>query len=614
MKESLIKKSQLLRNSEYYSMQNVYDDLYNKSRQNYKFNNLMRIIKDRNNILLAYRNIKRNSGSKTPGIDGKTIDNMENMETNEFVRKIQCKLDNYNPQIVKRVYIPKSNGDKRPLGILCIEDRIIQQCIKQVMEPICEAKFHNHSYGFRPNRTTRHAIARANFLVNKSSLHYVVDIDIKGFFDNVNHSKLKKQIWNLGIQDKNLMCVISKILVCKIKNQGIPTKGIPQGGVISPLFSNIVLNELDWWISSQWESFKTDHNYVRIRDNGTEHHSHKFRAMKTTNLKEVYIVRYADDFKIFCRNHKDAEKILIATKMWLKERLSLNISGEKSKITNLRKRYSEFLGFKFKAIKKKNKYVCKSKMSDKSRINTQLKIKNQICAIQKNITSKEVRKLNSIILGSHNYFKIASHVNKDFGKIFHCILKTLKNRFRLIATEKLNMTLTFEKFYGDYKNNRYFTICNISIFPIYGVKCEPAMSFNQSICNYTEEGRNAINQQLNNISSKIIRYLLDNSNENNSTEYNDNRISSIIGQRGKCYVTGEYLKIGEMECHHKLMKSDEGSDNYKNLAWVSSDIHKLIHATNTDTIERYIKKVALNKEGLKRLNSLRKQVGNLIIN
>ena len=259
-------------------------------------------------------------------------------------------------------------------------------------------------------------------------------------------------------------------------------------------------------------------------------------------------------------------------------------------------------------------YVCKSKMSDKSRINTQLKIKNQICAIQKNITSKEVRKLNSIILGSHNYFKIASHVNKDFGKIFHCILKTLKNRFRLIATEKLNMTLTFEKFYGDYKNNRYFTICNISIFPIYGVKCEPAMSFNQSICNYTEEGRNAINQQLNNISSKIIRYLLDNSNENNSTEYNDNRISSIIGQRGKCYVTGEYLKIGEMECHHKLMKSDEGSDNYKNLAWVSSDIHKLIHATNTDTIERYIKKVALNKEGLKRLNSLRKQVGNLIIN
>ena len=118
--------------------------------------------------------------------------------------------------------------------------RICQQCIKQVLEPICEAKFYNYSYGFRPNRNTHHAIAKCYSLINRQSLHYVVDIDIKGFFDNVNHGKLIKQMWSLGIRDKNLICIISKMLKAEIQGIGIQTKGTPQGGILSPLLSNIV--------------------------------------------------------------------------------------------------------------------------------------------------------------------------------------------------------------------------------------------------------------------------------------------------------------------------------------------------------------------------------------
>ena len=113
----------------------------------------------------------------------------------------------------------------RPLGIPTMEDRLIQQCIKQVLEPICEAKFYKHSYGFRPNRGTHHAIARVNFLAYKSKLQYVVDIDIKGFFDNVNHAKLLKQLWTMGIQDKNLLSILSKMLKAEIKC--VPLVGIP---------------------------------------------------------------------------------------------------------------------------------------------------------------------------------------------------------------------------------------------------------------------------------------------------------------------------------------------------------------------------------------------------
>lgn len=118
-------------------------------------------------------------------------------------------------------------------------------------KPICEAKFYKHSYGFRPNRSAKYAIARSMFLMNNSRLQYVVDIDIKGFFYNVNHSNLKKQLWALGIQDKNLIYIIGKILKSEIEGIGTTSKLTPQGGILIPLLSNIVLNEFDWWISSQ---------------------------------------------------------------------------------------------------------------------------------------------------------------------------------------------------------------------------------------------------------------------------------------------------------------------------------------------------------------------------
>lgn len=359
LKESqILKKRQLLRNNEYYTMQDVFDRLYERSCKNFKFRNLMQYILDENNILLAFRNIKNNKGSTTVGTDNVDISHYMKMETDKLVSYFKHELTNYVPRSVKRVVIPKANGKTRPLGIPCMKDRIIQQCIKQVLEPICEAKFHQHSYGFRPNRSTNHAIARCMQLMNKGQLHYVVDIDIKGFFDNVNHAKLKKQLWNMGIQDKNLISIIGKILKSEIEGQGIPTKGVPQGGIISPLLSNVVLNELDWWISSQWETYDTKHNYSCL---------HKYRAMKNTNLKEIWLVRYADDFKIFCRDYKTAQRIYKATKQWLKERLDLDISEEKSKITNVRKKRTEFLGFVLKVEKKRNKYVCQSNMCDKAK-------------------------------------------------------------------------------------------------------------------------------------------------------------------------------------------------------------------------------------------------------
>lgn len=293
------RENKVLRRNEYYAIQDVFDGLYAKSKQGAIFTDLMSLITSPQNIALAYRRIKRNKGSRTPGTNMGTIEQIAERGNDILVDYVQRRLANYKPHPVRRVMIPKDNGKERPLGIPTIEDRLIQQCILQVMEPICEAKFHKHSYGFRPNRNTHHAISRFRFLAFTVKLEYVVDIDIKGFFDNVDHSKLLKQIWSLGIHDKNLLCVISKLLKAPIQGEGVPSKGTPQGGILSPLLSNIVLNELDWWISNQWETFPSKFPYRWDGDRCT--------ALKKTKLKEMYLVRYADDFKIFLQKQEGCQ-------------------------------------------------------------------------------------------------------------------------------------------------------------------------------------------------------------------------------------------------------------------------------------------------------------------
>lgn len=176
----------------YYNLQDTFDELYAQSVQGKEFDSLMPIIASEQNIKLAYRQIKANKGSYTPGTDGKTMADIESLTEEEYVSLIQKKLSWYKPKMVRRKDIPKPNGKTRPLGIPCIEDRLIQQCILQVLEPICEAKFNSHSHGFRPNRSTEHAIQECYRLMQKSHCTYVVEFDIKGFFDNVNHRKLMR--------------------------------------------------------------------------------------------------------------------------------------------------------------------------------------------------------------------------------------------------------------------------------------------------------------------------------------------------------------------------------------------------------------------------------------
>lgn len=595
-------KKQKIRNNEYYDTQAMFDDLYAKSQKNHVFKDLMQYITSGENILLAYRNIKKNKGSKTKGVNQSTILSVAKQNPEALIAYVQKRLERFTPHPVRRVEIPKANGKMRPLGIPTIEDRLVQQCILQVLEPICEAKFYAHSYGFRPNRGTRDAIARANFLTSRHNFQYVVDIDIKGFFDNVNHAKLLKQIWTLGIRDKNLICVLSRMLKAEIAGEGIPTKGVPQGGLLSPLLSNIVLNELDWWIVSQWEAFPLRKRYSS--------HPYEYKVLRATSqLKEVFIVRYADDFKLFCKKRSDAEKLFQATQMWLKERLGLEINQDKSKVVNLKKHYSEFLGIKMKLWCKGDKWVIESHMRDKAIEKAKSTLKEKVKKLQKSPTPKSVNEFNATVLGLHNYFNMATNAYLDFDRIAFVVNKSLKCRLKNALSKNIIKSKTYQKFYGNY-TGKLFAVQGRALFPIVSVKNCPPKNFSQEICSYTLEGRKNIHSILQSIDMKTLYSLMNNPVGDTSAEYNDNRISLYVGQQGRCYVTGKTLQAGEMEVHHKKKQHDGGTDTYANLVWVTTDVHRLIHAVDRAAIDVYLKRLNGTNVDFSRLNQLRKLVGN----
>ena len=553
------RKQRKIRNSEYYDMEKIFDDLYAQGKTDKVFNHLMEIIESEENIKLAYRNIKRNSGSSTAGVDHRTIDNLAKLSEEEYVRLIRKQFSNYHPRPVRRVEIEKDNGKKRPLGIPTIVDRMVQQCILQVMEPICEAKFSENSNGFRPNRSAETAIAQCMRLIQVQHMYYVVDLDIKGFFDNINHRKLLRQIWALGIRDKKLICIIKEMLKAPVilpdGKRIYPEKGTPQGGILSPLLANIVLNELDWWIASQWEQMPTKTKFkTRENTQGTEIKSHAYRALRRSNLKEVHAVRYADDFKIFCTSHADAVKAYKATELWLKDRLGLDISPEKSKVVNLKRQYSEFLGFKLKVRKKGKKYVVRSHMSDKAYRKAHAKITEEVAKLEHSSDDAQfiqLQKYNSVVAGLHEYYCIATEVAHDFGRLAFAVNKKLRNRLRGDLSQKGQLINGFIKEkYGASKQLRF--LHGRPIVPLGYVQPKNAQHKRKAVNKYTAEGRKQIHQNLK-FNTSVMLWMMRNPVKSRTVEYADNRISLFAAQYGKCAITGKQLSTDDIHCHHKHM-------------------------------------------------------------
>ena len=599
-------KKDKLRYNEYYDMQHIYDELYAQSKNGNNFYKLLEIVGSEQNICLAYRNLKTNSGSKTAGTDGLTIDDIKHLCDEDIIMKVRSSLDNYQPKSVRRVFIPKSGSDKRrPLGIPCIWDRLVQQCILQVLEPICEPKFHNHSYGFRANRSAHHALGRVTSLINISKYHYCVDVDIKGFFDNVNHGKLLKQIWTLGIRDKRLICIISKMLKAEIDGEGVREKGTPQGGLLSPLLSLIVLNELDWWVSSQWETFQPNHR----NKNGWFQY-----AKKHTRLKSGFIVRYADDFKIMCSTYEEAQRFYHSTVDFLNKRLKLEISPEKSKVVNLKKNSSDFLGFKIKVIPKgktKHGYVAKTDMNQKALKKAKTNLKLKVKDIVRHTTTFQIARYNLAVMGMQNYYCVATNIYNNLTEVSYALLPTTRVRFKKIA-KLIPFETTSQDFQmkttGIRPQTKIIMIADTPLLPINGVKHKNPLNFSQDICNFTEHGRSKIHEEIALVTKGEIRILLEYKDTTKSVEFNDNRISVFIAQQGNCYITNRRHSPTDMVCIYKNI-TETDRDKYQNLVFVEIPISKAILTESVQQAKMWLMNYGLSSQQKKKLNKIRANYG-----
>lgn len=583
------------------------DQLYANSKNGDNAKRIYSDIVSEPNLLMAIHNIKTNDGANTPGHDGRTITWYLNQPTDQILRQLKNRLENYKPGAIIRVYIDKNDGDKRPLGIPTIEDRILQQAIKQILEPWCEARFHPHSYGFRPLRSAHHALSRVVTLVNVAKMYYTVDIDLKGFFDNVSHNKLNKALWNIGIRDKKVLSIINKMLKSEIVGEGVMDKGVPQGGVLSPLLSNIILNQLDWWVSTQWEDLPVkDKRYVH---------------RKRTNLKSGYIVRYADDFKIMCRSYEHAIRWYHAVSKWLHEYLDLPINEEKSSVTNLKRKATEFLGFSIKAVKKGTSrygYVAETHITDKNKKRIQEELRMSIKRIQSNsFTNKTSVQYNIKVMGIKRYFQYATHVYLDLDEIAQSTFRTMKVRLRdrreLVAFKTLDHG--YKKHHpGIRANTKVSIVAGTPLHMIQAVHHKNPMNFTQSQTLYTKQGRKLLNEKLTTLPIEWVRELVNKSNYTKATvEFINNRISHYIADDGKCYVTGRILTPSELHCHHKTPKKLGGGDEYRNLCLVHKTIHKLIHGTTHELITQWLAEMRISDDQLIKLNHLRQLAGNDLI-
>lgn len=334
---------------------------------------LLEEILTKENLNKAYKKVYKNKG--TAGVDGITVDEIakyikENKE--RITDKIRKRR--YKPQPVKRVQIPKENGKKRNLGIPTVMDRIIQQAIVQVISPIFEEQFSDYSYGFRPKRRAEQAVIKALEYLNEG-YEWIVDIDLEKFFDTVNQDRLITIIGRT-IKDGDVVSLIRKYLSAGVMENGVvkPTKvGTPQGGNLSPLLSNIMLNELD----------------------------------KELEARGLNFVRYADDCIILVRSEKAANRVLGSITKYIEKKLGLKVNAEKSKVT--RPTQTKYLGFSFWATKG-------GKWKPKPHIKSYQKLIRKLKQITKRKWSisldERIKKINYLIRGWVNYFRIANMKNK----------------------------------------------------------------------------------------------------------------------------------------------------------------------------------------------------------
>jgi RNA-directed DNA polymerase len=390
--------------------------------------NLMDLVHQPQWIAAACDRVLKRSHGKAAGVDRVRASQFQRNRRAELEKlRLELKSGTYQPQPLRRVMIPKANGKLRGLGIPCLRDKIVQEAIRMALEPVYEAEFHDSSYGFRPNRSTHHAIFRCQQMMQRG-FTWIIEGDVKACFDEISHKAILGCLRE-KVMDNKFLDLLRRLLKAGVSFRGVvhPTeKGVPQGGVASPLLANVVLNKLDWFL------------------HGQGHHGQARDRISRQGRPNIRFARYADDWCVYITrgSKRYAERLRDQIRELLAAHCGVELSMEKTRITHVRDGF-DFLGFHLKlGIGQHGRYVPKIKVPRKALSNVVRRL-NEAMRWRPHQESGAARlvRASAVVRGWSNYYKIAFNFSKSANwldyQAFWIAVKALCRKFDISTAQCL---------------------------------------------------------------------------------------------------------------------------------------------------------------------------------